>query len=409
MKDAHTLRLDMVRNQVERRGVRDPRVLRALEHVPREDFVPSRIRHRAYDDAALPIACGQTISQPYVVGRMVEALRLGPGARVLEVGTGSGYAAAVLARIASSVDTVERYAELAEAAAGRLEALGFANVRVHVGDGSLGWPAHAPYDGILVSAGAPDVPPTLVAQLAVGGNLVLPLGRSPYDQDLVRVHRRDDGRPRRARASAPCGSCRSSATRAGAARTRTAPAGSAEGRRPTPCLALPSGQPAWRDAAPPRGRSAGGPGPRLPAHDPCAGGVGVACSVSPATLSSAAEATRGRRGSPSSVVTSRATGASHRGWNDHRAGSSRSTAATTTPAPAATPINAPASPTRRVPTPSTKSPSNGPGEVAEPGDQRDEQPLPRLRRQQGGQDREHAEDRREDPREPELGPFPQRP
>ena len=197
MTDAHTRRLDMVRNQVERRGVRDPRVLRAMERVPREAFVPEGLRHRAYDDSALPIACGQTISQPYVVGRMCEALRLEPTAHVLEIGTGSGYAAAVLAELADFVDTVERFEELADAARERLERLGTTNVRVHVGDGSLGWPKHAPYDAILVSAGAPDVPPTLAHQLAVGGNLVLPMGRSPHEQDLVRMHRRDEETLRR--------------------------------------------------------------------------------------------------------------------------------------------------------------------------------------------------------------------
>lgn len=192
MKDAHTRRLDMVRNQVERRGVRDPRVLRAMERVPREAFVPEGMRHRAYDDSALPIAGGQTISQPYVVGRMIESLRLEPEQRVLEIGTGSGYAAAILAELAARVDTVERLPELAEAAEGLLARLGCTNVHVHVGDGTLGWPEGAPYDAILVSAGAPDVPAPLAAQVAVGGLLVLPIGPSPHDQVLVRVHRRDE-------------------------------------------------------------------------------------------------------------------------------------------------------------------------------------------------------------------------
>lgn len=192
MNPRRTARDAMVRTQIERRGVRDPRVLEAMREVPRERFVPSAQRSRALADCALPIAEGQTISQPYVVGRMVEAVRLQPGARVLEIGTGSGYAAAVLAEIADTVDTVERHEELADAARGRFQTLGFERIRVHVGDGSLGWPEHAPYDAILVSAGAPDVPPTLLRQLAVGGNLVLPIGPSPYDQDLLRVHRRDD-------------------------------------------------------------------------------------------------------------------------------------------------------------------------------------------------------------------------
>lgn len=191
MTDAHARRLDMVRNQVERRGIRDTRVLRAMEQVPRELFVPEGIRHRAYEDSALPIACGQTISQPYVVGRMCDSLRLPDDAHVLEIGTGSGYAAAVLAQIAATVDTVERHAELAEEAKERLERLGVENVRVHIGDGTLGWPEHAPYDAILVSAGAPDVPATLTDQLAIGGTLVLPVGPSPHDQSLLRVHRRD--------------------------------------------------------------------------------------------------------------------------------------------------------------------------------------------------------------------------
>lgn len=177
----------MVRRQIERRGVRNPRVLAAMETVPREAFVPPAIRHRAFDDGALAIDFGQTISQPYVVAHMVEALELEPEARVLEIGTGSGYAAAVLAEIAEVVYTIERIEALAESARARLARLGYENVQVKCGDGSLGWTEHVPYDGILVSAGAPAVPPSLRSQLAVGGRLVIPIGASHYDQVLVCV------------------------------------------------------------------------------------------------------------------------------------------------------------------------------------------------------------------------------
>lgn len=192
MKDPAALRLEMVRRQIERRGVSDPRVLQALRTVPREAFVPESVRARAFDDCALPIACGQTISQPYVVASMCQALGLRRDARVLEVGTGSGYAAAVLAELAAQVYTVERHVELAEEARARLRDLGYADVEVRCGDGSLGWPEHAPYDGILVSAGAPEVPDALKRQLAVGGVLVIPIGASPFDQVILRVTRRSE-------------------------------------------------------------------------------------------------------------------------------------------------------------------------------------------------------------------------
>ncbi|MFV1958528.1 MAG: protein-L-isoaspartate(D-aspartate) O-methyltransferase [Planctomycetota bacterium] len=187
MKDAAARREAMVRRQIERRGIRDPRVLEAMRRVPREAFVPPALRDQAFDDGALPIAGGQTISQPYVVALMVEAMETGPQDRVLEVGTGSGYAAAVLAEIAREVVGVERIPTLVEEARDRLACLGYEGVEVVQGDGSLGWPARAPYDAILVSAGAPDVPEALLGQLAEGGRLVLPVGASTWDQRLVRV------------------------------------------------------------------------------------------------------------------------------------------------------------------------------------------------------------------------------
>jgi protein-L-isoaspartate(D-aspartate) O-methyltransferase len=179
----------MVERQIIDRGVQDPAVLAAMRRVPREAFVPRQLARRAYADQPLPIGEGQTISQPYVVATMTEALRLLPGDRVLEIGTGSGYAAAVLAEIAAEVYTVERLATLAESAQRRLAELRYRNVHVQHGDGSLGWPEHAPFDAIVVTAGGPAVPPSLLAQLALGGRLVMPVGSSPLAQQLVRVVR----------------------------------------------------------------------------------------------------------------------------------------------------------------------------------------------------------------------------
>lgn len=179
----------MVEQQIRSRGVCDERVLRAMGTVPREFFVGVELVQRAYDDAPQPILEGQTISQPYVVAYMIEALHPGPTHRILEIGTGSGYAAAVLSRIAESVETVERHESLARLAAWRLYRLGYSNVRVHTGDGSLGWPDGAPYDGIVVSAGAPSVPVALRLQLARGGRLVIPVGATRAQQDLICVHR----------------------------------------------------------------------------------------------------------------------------------------------------------------------------------------------------------------------------
>jgi protein-L-isoaspartate(D-aspartate) O-methyltransferase len=169
-------RLRMVKNQIKGRGVRDARVLRAMQDVPRHVFVPAERRHLAYADGPLPIGGGQTISQPYIVALMTELLELEGDEKVLEVGTGSGYQAAVLSRLAAQVYTLERIPELAEQARLRLSDLACTNVEVHVGDGSEGLLDHAPYDGILVTAAAPRVPEALKAQLADGGLLVLPVG-----------------------------------------------------------------------------------------------------------------------------------------------------------------------------------------------------------------------------------------
>ena len=179
----------MVREQIAARGVRDPRVLAAMRRVPREKFLRESLEEFAYQDTPLPIESDQTISQPFVVAYMTECLRLKGGEKVLEIGTGSGYAAAVLAEIAAKVYTVERYANLAESAAERLARLGYANVHVLHGDGTLGWPEHAPYDAILVAAGGPEVPPSLREQLAIGGRLVIPVGPTSRSQHLVRITR----------------------------------------------------------------------------------------------------------------------------------------------------------------------------------------------------------------------------
>lgn len=184
----------MVDVQIAARGVADPAVLDAMRQVPREAFVPEHLVPFAYEDEPLPIGEGQTISQPYVVAAMTEAARLSRRDRVLEIGTGSGYAAAVLGTIAAEVYTVERLPALARLAAHRLAELGYANVHVREGDGSLGWREHAPYDAIIVTAGGPDVPRSLLAQLAVGGRLVMPVGRTPRFQRLVRVVRTAEGR-----------------------------------------------------------------------------------------------------------------------------------------------------------------------------------------------------------------------
>ncbi|MGB8225075.1 MAG: protein-L-isoaspartate(D-aspartate) O-methyltransferase [Polyangiales bacterium] len=183
----------MVERHVAARGIRDAAVLGAMRAVPREAFLPEHLAEFAYDDTPLPIEEGQTISQPFIVAAMVDALRLGSGDRVLEIGTGSGYAAAVLGEIASEVYTIERHRALADHAERRLRGLGYRNVRVLCGDGTLGWPEHAPFDAILVSAGGPGVPPVLIEQLAPRGRIVIPIGPDVRDQRLVRVTKASDG------------------------------------------------------------------------------------------------------------------------------------------------------------------------------------------------------------------------
>jgi protein-L-isoaspartate(D-aspartate) O-methyltransferase len=166
----------MVAAQIAGRGVRDPRVLDAMRQVPREVFVGEGMEEFAYEDSPLPIAEGQTISQPYIVALMIEAAEVGPGDNVLEIGTGSGYAAAVLSRIAGHVHSIERHRPLADLARRRFERLGYDNIEVHDGDGTLGWAAAAPYDAIIVTAGGPEVPEALRRQLKIGGRMIIPIG-----------------------------------------------------------------------------------------------------------------------------------------------------------------------------------------------------------------------------------------
>ncbi len=189
--DWPALREAMVREQIERRGVRDARVLAAMRRVPRHELVPADVRPLAYEDRPLPIGWGQTISQPYVVAAMSEALGLRGDETVLEVGTGSGYQAAVLAEICGAVYSIEIVEPLAERARADLARLGYGNVHVRHGDGYRGWPEQAPFDAIVVTAAPDHVPPALVEQLAVGGRMVLPVGRGI--QDLVRLTRTPEG------------------------------------------------------------------------------------------------------------------------------------------------------------------------------------------------------------------------
>lgn len=192
MKTLEYQRDIMIRDHLAGRGIHDQAVLKAMGEVPREEFIDGRLREQAYEDHPLSIDEGQTISQPYIVAFMTEALELHATDRVLEIGTGSGYAAAVLSRIVTTVYTVERLGRLALSAGQRLKLLGYANIVVHEGDGTLGWPDHAPYDAIVVTAGAPRVPEPLLEQLAIGGRLVIPVGRSYDSQVLVRVRRVSD-------------------------------------------------------------------------------------------------------------------------------------------------------------------------------------------------------------------------
>ena len=194
MKHYAEQRNRMVANQIMARGVRDERVLDAMRRVRRHTFIPPDERDMAYDDMPLPIAGGQTISQPYIVAYMVEALDLQPGEKVLEIGAGSGYAAAVLAEMGCEVYTIERIGQLASVAAGNLQDEGYHNVHVLHADGTRGWAEQAPFDAILVSAGAPIVPESLKSQLAVGGRMVVPVGSSQRAQELLRVTNRGEGR-----------------------------------------------------------------------------------------------------------------------------------------------------------------------------------------------------------------------
>jgi protein-L-isoaspartate(D-aspartate) O-methyltransferase len=184
-------RLEMVARQLRARGITDPRVLAAMTAVPREHFVGPDYSREAYSDQPLPIGAGQTISQPYVVARMAELAEIQPTDRVLDVGVGSGYQTAVLSKLADKVYGVEIRRELAELAERRLAALGIDEVKVRVGDGGYGWAEHGPYDAILVAAAAESVPIPLLAQLARGGRMVIPIG-DPGQQELVRMVRRGD-------------------------------------------------------------------------------------------------------------------------------------------------------------------------------------------------------------------------
>ncbi|RMF09356.1 MAG: protein-L-isoaspartate(D-aspartate) O-methyltransferase [Alphaproteobacteria bacterium] len=191
--DYQAARQRMVEHQLAARDITDQRVLAAMAAVPRELFVPDSLRHQAYTDGPLPIGEGQTISQPYIVAFMAQALDLAPQDRVLEVGTGSGYGAAVLALMAAEVITIERHRTLAERARATLREAGIENVTVITGDGSRGYSEKAPYDGIIVTAGGPRIPDSLRKQLASGGRLVMPVGSSRTLQTLVRLRRTESG------------------------------------------------------------------------------------------------------------------------------------------------------------------------------------------------------------------------
>jgi len=193
MLAAATLRNQMVESQIAARGVVDKAVLAAMREVPRERFVPDRLADLAYADRPLPIEADQAISQPYIVALMIEAAGVRAGDRVLEIGAGSGYAAAVLSRIARRVYAMERQPELAELARRRMAAFGYDNVAIRTGDGSAGWPESAPFDAILVAAGGPSIPQPLREQLALGGRLVMPIGTSGI-QRLVRLTRQSDSK-----------------------------------------------------------------------------------------------------------------------------------------------------------------------------------------------------------------------
>src|SRR5579864_8624201 len=187
------LRQEMVENQIRLRGIADSRVIEAMLRVPRHEFVHANYRMQAYEDHPLPIGAGQSISQPYIVASMLEALELRPTDRVLEVGTGSGYVTALLALLAAEVFSIERHASLAEQAETVLNSLGYKNVRMFVGDGSQGLPQYAPFDAITIAAATPELPETLVGQLSEGGRMIVPVGSAESQQlQLIRIQ---NGRP----------------------------------------------------------------------------------------------------------------------------------------------------------------------------------------------------------------------
>jgi protein-L-isoaspartate(D-aspartate) O-methyltransferase len=193
-KEYAALCVEMIEKQLRRRGIRDAAVLAAMMAVPRHDFVSEELRSHAYDDLPLPIGGGQTISQPYIVAAMTAALHLRPTDRVLEIGTGCGYHAAVLSRLAREVFTIERRPELASSASAKLALLGYSNAHVHCGDGTLGLLEFAPFDAILVAAAAPAIPKPLFAQLAEGGRMILPIGDKEH-QELQFIERRGNAFP----------------------------------------------------------------------------------------------------------------------------------------------------------------------------------------------------------------------
>ena len=189
MSDYERRRKRMVQEQLKHRGILDPAVLEAMRTVPRERFVPAAKAESAYADGPVGIGEGQTISQPFIVAAMVEAAQLSASDRVLEVGAGSGYAAAIMGRIAQQVYAIERRAELAKGAQRRFDALGYRNIRLRVSDGTLGWPEEAPFDAILVAASGPNAPSALKQQLRMGGRLVMPVGESEGSQRLIKLTR----------------------------------------------------------------------------------------------------------------------------------------------------------------------------------------------------------------------------
>lgn len=187
------LRTEMVRRLADHYHIRDERVLEALASVPRHEFVPEALRSQAYRDNALPLASGQTVSQPFIVAKMTELLELSGNERVLEIGAGSGYQTAVLCRLAAKVFAIERIQELADKAELRLMSLGFDNFVMKCGDGTRGWAEYGPFDAIIAAAGGPEIPPPLIEQLAIGGRLVIPVGTSQTEQTLIRIRRTATG------------------------------------------------------------------------------------------------------------------------------------------------------------------------------------------------------------------------